>query len=135
MTVRCEAEAYAAKWMARYERGAARYSCNPSRAPVGCLLAPGRADRASPIVGRLIRNGQNDPMLVRISHSHWGEEELILLMNSLEQSLGSRTRPACGSTGAFQCLLRVGTGQRVSFVMQFEWLVRPLAYDFGQIVR
>jgi hypothetical protein len=40
------------------------------------------------------------------------------------------------SCWAFQCLLKIGTGQCVDFGMQFEWLVRrPLAYDFGQIVR
>jgi len=57
-------------------------------------------------------------------------------MHLKPQHLGSRTRPACGSTGAFQCLLRVGTGQCVGFVSSYEWLVRrPLAYEFGQIVR
>ena len=57
-------------------------------------------------------------------------------MNSLEQSLGSRKRSACSNTGVLQCLLKVGTGQVRGLRQQFEWLARrPLAYDFGQIVR
>jgi hypothetical protein len=61
-----------------------------------------------------------------------------LLMDSHERSLGSRKTPGLRhcSCWAFQCLLKVGTGQCVGFVMQSEWLVRrPLTYDFGQIVR
>ena len=57
-------------------------------------------------------------------------------MDSHERSLGFAPNARLAAVHwAFQCLLKVGTGQRVSFVMQFEWLVRPLAYDFGQIVR
>jgi hypothetical protein len=40
-------------------------------------------------------------------------------MDSPEQSLGSRKRPACGCW-AFQCLLKVGTRQCVGSVMQFD---------------
>jgi hypothetical protein len=101
--------------MSAAQRGKLLSVPGASRLPLG----PWPRRSSEPHRPPLVRNGQND-MLVRISHSHWVEEELILLMNSLEQSLGfapnARLAAVHWAHWAFQCLLKVGTGQRVSFV-------------------